>query len=133
MTSSLPPGRAPAAIDCETAVRRLWDHLDGRLPMRAREEVEAHLDACALCPPHFAFAREMRAALGRAAPPLAADEDDPLRQRVRAALDRLWDSGELRCSHPAEADIPFPPPPDPPMAPPHVEMAEVLAVKRPGA
>ena len=90
MTSSRPRGSAPVAIDCETAVRRLWDHLDGRLPLRAREEVEAHLDACALCPPHFEFARAMRAALARAEPPAVADGDDPLRQRVRAALDRAW-------------------------------------------
>ena len=96
MTSSLPPGSAPASIDCETAVRRLWDHLDGRLPMRAREEVEAHLDACALCPPHFEFARAMRAALARAAPAPAADGDDPLRRRVRAALDRACAGGEPR-------------------------------------
>ena len=90
MTPPLPPERAPAAIDCETAVRRLWDHLDGRLPARERAEVEAHLDTCALCPPHFDFARTMHSALAASAPPqVPNDEEARLRERVRSALRSL--------------------------------------------
>lgn len=77
-------------IDCETAVRRLWDYLDGRLPAMARQEVEAHLAACASCPPHFAFARAVQGALAESAPPgRLPDEDARLRERIRAALQRF--------------------------------------------
>ena len=75
-------------IDCETAVRRLWDYLDGRLPPGAHDEVEAHLAACAVCPPHFAFARAIRDALAASGPPLVAAEEARLRERVRVALRR---------------------------------------------
>jgi anti-sigma factor RsiW len=75
-----------ALIDCKTAVRRLWDFLDGRLPPQSRDEVEAHLATCALCPPHFAFARSMQRALAESVPPVA--EEQGLTERVRAALRR---------------------------------------------
>ncbi|GJG86723.1 hypothetical protein tb265_19040 [Gemmatimonadetes bacterium T265] len=81
------PERAvPAPIDCHTAVQRLWDYLDGRLPPVARDEVEVHLAVCALCPPHFAFARTMQQALAASAPSTPDDEDARLRERVRRAL-----------------------------------------------
>ena len=74
-------------IDCETAVRRLWDYLDGRLPPVAHDEVEAHLATCVLCPPHFSFARTMQRALAASAAPPVADADEArLRERVRRAL-----------------------------------------------
>jgi anti-sigma factor RsiW len=75
-------------IDCETAVRRLWDYLDSRLPPQSRAEVEAHLATCALCPPHFAFARSMQRALAASVPAVADDEERRLSERVRAALQR---------------------------------------------
>lgn len=81
----------PAPIDCEVAVRRLWDYLDGRLPEIARAEVEAHLESCAHCPPHFDFARTMQRALAASSPPAADGDEDHLRERVRAALRRLAD------------------------------------------
>ena len=82
----------PAAIDCETAVRRLWDYLDNRLPAISHGEVEAHLATCVLCAPHFAFAQSMQRALAASA---SADQENPgdaiaaesrLRERVREAL-----------------------------------------------
>jgi anti-sigma factor (TIGR02949 family) len=81
----------PAPIDCEVAVRRLWDYLDGRLPEIARAEVEAHLESCAHCPPHFDFARTMQRALAASAPSAPDSAEDLLRERVRAALRRLAD------------------------------------------
>ncbi|HEY0778440.1 MAG TPA: zf-HC2 domain-containing protein [Gemmatirosa sp.] len=78
----------PGPIDCETAVRRLWDFLDGRLSAVARDEVEAHLAACALCPPHFAFARAIRASLAVSALPGDDADEAQLRQRIRGALRR---------------------------------------------
>ena len=81
---STTPHAAPGGIDCEAAVRRLWDYLDGQLDAARMAEVDAHLDACRRCPPHFAFARTFLDALaaGRRehAPPVA------LRDRVVAAL-----------------------------------------------
>jgi anti-sigma factor RsiW len=83
-------GAPPEPIDCETAVRRLWDYLDGRLPSGKREEVEAHLAVCEYCPPHFSFAREMQAALATSATPIITDDEEAeLRERVRAALRRV--------------------------------------------
>lgn len=91
---SKPPGETagetPSAIDCATAVRRLWDYLDARLSSVARDEVEAHLATCEKCPPHFAFAERMKASLARTAmPAISNEEEHHLRGRVRAALDRL--------------------------------------------
>jgi anti-sigma factor RsiW len=73
--------------DCETIVRRLWDYVDGRLPNAQREEVEAHLAACALCPPHFAFAQRLRDSIGAAAPVTSDEDEARLRARVRRALE----------------------------------------------
>jgi anti-sigma factor RsiW len=79
-------------IDCETAVRQLWDYLDGRLPAVASREMEAHLGVCGSCPPHFAFARRLRRALAASVPPDALpDEEVRLRNRIRAALQRMAD------------------------------------------
>ena len=84
------PDARPASIDCETAVRRLWDYLDGRLPDIARTEVEEHLATCVLCPPHFDFARTMHSALAASAPPQVPDDEEArLRERVRSALGSL--------------------------------------------
>ena len=74
----------PAPIDCETAVRRRWDYLDGTLDAPRAEEVAAHLAVCQRCPPHFAFARTFLDALAAARP---SDElPAALRGRVLAAL-----------------------------------------------
>jgi len=100
MTRSATPGtRPPSPNDCTTAVRRLWDYIDGLLPATARGEVEAHLATCAACPPHFAFARAMQSALAASAPPhILPDEEARLRERVRDALGRLgardWAAGQ---------------------------------------
>jgi len=83
-------GARPAPIDCETAVRRLWDFLDGRLPDIPRAEVETHLATCERCPPHFDFARTMRGALATSSPPPVAEDDEArLAERVRSALRAL--------------------------------------------
>lgn len=85
MTDARDPGaRAPSPIDCETAVRRLWDYLDGELDPTRTAEVESHLAVCRLCPPHFAFARALVAAIE--ATERAGTPPDALRSRVLAAL-----------------------------------------------
>ena len=80
----------PSPIDCATAVRRLWDYLDGRLSAIAHDEVEAHLATCEKCPPHFDFAERMKSSLaGRAAPPISGADESRLLDRIRGALARL--------------------------------------------
>ena len=77
------PGGAPP-LDCHAAVRRLWDYLDGRLALPDAQAVDAHLAACANCPPHFDFERAFLAAVAAArsdAPDVAS-----LRECVLAAL-----------------------------------------------
>jgi anti-sigma factor RsiW len=73
-------------IDCETAVRRLWDFIDGRLPAMSHQEVQAHLASCLDCPPHFAFARELRSAVAASAQVVSADDASRLESLVRDAL-----------------------------------------------
>lgn len=88
MRPATPDLATAGPIDCETAVRRLWDFLDGRLPGMTHTEVEAHLASCELCPPHFAFAREMRKALAASPMPVSVNDEAQLRDRVRGALER---------------------------------------------
>jgi anti-sigma factor RsiW len=77
----------PRDIDCVTAVRRLWDHLDHALDVPAADEVERHLRTCAACSSHYAFARRMLDAIAEAAPvPPGAPELDATRRRVLEAL-----------------------------------------------
>jgi anti-sigma factor RsiW len=77
---------SPAPIDCEHAVRRLWDYVDGRLPTMARNEVEAHLETCAACLRRFDFAHTMREAHAASTLVGGTHDDAALRERVRAAL-----------------------------------------------
>jgi anti-sigma factor (TIGR02949 family) len=85
---------SPAPIDCEHAVRRLWDYVDGRLPTMARDEVEAHLETCAACLRRFDFAHTMRDALAASTLVAGTDDDAALRERVRVALTRVPGDGE---------------------------------------
>jgi anti-sigma factor (TIGR02949 family) len=92
---SHPSDAAPSPIDCATAVRRLWDYLDGRLSAPARDEVEAHLATCEKCPPHFEFAERIKASLAAAAvPAISREEEARLRERVRGALQRFATGGD---------------------------------------
>ncbi|CAA9357255.1 MAG: hypothetical protein AVDCRST_MAG40-3241 [uncultured Gemmatimonadaceae bacterium] len=82
MTSDGPTG--DAALDCLAVVTRLWDYLDGRLTPDEVRALDAHLDACAACPPHFEFERAFLAAVSAS----RAEERDvtTIRERVLTAL-----------------------------------------------
>jgi hypothetical protein len=57
-------GRTHASlIDCLAAARWLWDYVDGRLTDTSRAALERHLEACAHCARHVAFAHAMQRAL----------------------------------------------------------------------
>ena len=53
-------------IDCQTAVKRLWDYLDDELDDRRMVEVRQHLESCKSCLPHAEFGRRFIQALSRA-------------------------------------------------------------------
>lgn len=82
MTPLTPYTAAP--IDCETAVKRLWDFLDEELDDRRYAEVEAHVAFCVGCAKHFEFAQAFLSAVG--ALRRSASEPAALRARVVAAL-----------------------------------------------
>jgi mycothiol system anti-sigma-R factor len=71
-------------VDCLDAVRQLWDCLDGELTAERLREVQAHLERCAGCYPHFDFGRRFLDALAATRPGCAAPEE--LRERVERAL-----------------------------------------------
>lgn len=78
------PTYAVPAIDCTTAIRRLWDYLDAELDASHMAEVEAHLRGCSECGPHFAFARTLAEQI--AASRVAVEPCEALHERVVAAL-----------------------------------------------
>lgn len=53
-------------IDCQSAVRQLWDYLDGELDDQRMVEVRHHLLTCKKCLPHAEFGRRFIQALSRA-------------------------------------------------------------------
>ena len=53
-------------IDCQSAVRQLWDYLDEELDDQRMIEVRQHLLTCRKCLPHAEFGRRFIQALSRA-------------------------------------------------------------------
>ena len=53
-------------IDCQTAVRQLWDYLDEELNDQRMDEVRQHLETCQHCLEHAEFGQRFIQALGRA-------------------------------------------------------------------
>jgi anti-sigma factor (TIGR02949 family) len=50
-------------IDCRSAVRQLWDYLDGELDDERMAQVQRHLESCQRCLPHETFGRRFLEAL----------------------------------------------------------------------
>ncbi len=74
----------PDGFDCDAAMRRLWDYLDGELDPVREAEMQAHLAACGQCSGHADFERLFLAAV-RAVPAMPG-ADPTLRRRVVASL-----------------------------------------------
>lgn len=51
------PDTQHGMIDCESAMRQLWDFLDGQLTPERMEQVRAHIDMCQRCYPQYEFER----------------------------------------------------------------------------
>jgi anti-sigma factor (TIGR02949 family) len=73
-----------AVIDCDTAVRRLWDFLDHELDAVRFAEVEQHVATCHECAAHVDFSQQFLAAV--AAHWQEAPTAEALRARVVATL-----------------------------------------------
>jgi predicted anti-sigma-YlaC factor YlaD len=84
--ATVPDATGSAPIDCETAMRRLWDYLDERLANISRAEVDAHLSACEACRSHVTFAASMRAALAASSATQSTEELSGLKARMRATI-----------------------------------------------
>lgn len=53
-------------IECEEALRRVQEFLDGELEEVSLREVQAHYDVCRSCYPHLRFEQSFREAVRRA-------------------------------------------------------------------
>jgi hypothetical protein len=71
-------------VDCEAAMRRLWDYLDGELAPAPERDMRAHLAICARCHPRMAFDRAFLAAVAATRRPCRVSS--ALRARIAAAL-----------------------------------------------
>lgn len=74
----------PSRIECEDALRRLQEFLDGELEGMTAREVEAHFETCTRCYPRLRFERSFRDAVVRAATRTAAPAR--LRERLLQAI-----------------------------------------------
>lgn len=79
-----PEQPTPPRTRCEMAARALYDYLDGRLAPDASATVQAHVETCRVCAPHFDFARELLALLPASMP--LTDVPPELRARLLATL-----------------------------------------------
>ena len=88
--------REPAAppVDCLTALRELWDFLDGELTPERIEAIRGHIRICARCFPHYEFEKTFLEAIAATKPDCSAP--DRLKSRVAAALKDAGYGG--RCS-----------------------------------
>lgn len=73
-------------IDCQEALRRLYEYLDDELTPETTAEVRRHIELCAACYPEVKSATEFRDALQRAArgQPLCPES---LRRRIAEMLE----------------------------------------------
>ncbi|MGH7663705.1 MAG: anti-sigma factor family protein [Gemmatimonadaceae bacterium] len=75
---------ADCRLDCETAMRQLFDYLDDELTEERMVLVREHLELCALCCPHYDFLRAILDALP--ATRTTAEAPAAVRERVLATL-----------------------------------------------
>lgn len=75
---------SPEMIDCATAMRMLWDFLDGHLADADDAAVRAHMDRCSHCFPHAQFGELVLKAV--AAQRAAPEQSNSLRERVLSRL-----------------------------------------------
>jgi anti-sigma factor (TIGR02949 family) len=75
-------------VNCRVAMAQLWDYLDHELTDEAMVAVQIHLEECASCHPHAAFAQQFLTALKR------CRSQDPMPETLRSrVLDTLRNAG----------------------------------------
>lgn len=77
-------GHGHGDVDCQEAVKLLYDYLDGELDGVSADHVRAHFEMCRMCYPHLRFEESFRAAIQRAGEGGAAP--DELKEKLRALL-----------------------------------------------
>ena len=75
-------------IDCQDALRQLWEYLDGTVTAADRGLVEAHLARCRRCCGELDFAVELRRLLAESR---SCDLSEDVRHRLTATLEDLTD------------------------------------------
>lgn len=74
-------------IDCEGALQRLFDHLDGRLTNGDEAEIRRHLEVCRKCFSRFEFERRLLEKIRAAGGPQAAPVS--LMEKTRRLLEEF--------------------------------------------
>ncbi len=73
-------------LDCGTAVRMLWDYLDGHLGAPDEAAVRQHVARCSHCFPHADFARVVLDAVAQVRTAQPAQPSPGLRDRILTQL-----------------------------------------------
>jgi mycothiol system anti-sigma-R factor len=76
----------PRIIDCEEALRRLFEYLDAELAEEPRREVDHHLERCRSCFSRMEFERRLKAHVRELG---SEPVDTSLQQRIRKVLDEF--------------------------------------------
>jgi len=79
------PAGAPQMLDCTSAMRMLWDFLDGHLAEADDAAVRAHMDRCSHCFPNAQFGELVLKAVAaqRAVPEPSRSVRDGVLARLR--------------------------------------------------
>lgn len=79
--------RPPGGLECEEALARIYEYLDGELEPEARERIHRHLEVCRRCYPRFDFERIFLDYVREKG--LATDDAGRLRERVESLLEEV--------------------------------------------
>jgi mycothiol system anti-sigma-R factor len=75
-------------MDCDNAIHRVYEYLDGELTMWKRRAISRHLDECPPCARGFTFELELRQVVVS-----KCQEEVPAELRARIAKALGYDSG----------------------------------------
>jgi len=70
-------------LDCDQAIRRVYEYLDGELTMWRRKGIARHLDECPPCAQGYTFEVELRRAI---ASKCRDEVPSDLRRRIAEAI-----------------------------------------------
>ncbi len=76
----------PRKLNCDEAIRLLFEFLDNELEQHDHAAVEAHLHACRACFSRMEFDKRLRSMVKA---PHAANAPETLRQRIKKLTDQF--------------------------------------------